>query len=149
GAGDANGALAGVETVREFRVITNAYDAEYGRHTGGVISAVTKSGTNQFHGSVFEFLRNSALDAPAWETNAFANGIKPAFRRNQFGFSLGGPIKHDKTFFFGSYEALRENQGRTQTFIVPGLIMRQGIVPNSTAGACAGFNGSFNASNNR
>ena len=64
-AGSAAETVAGVETVREFRVITNAYDAEYGRHTGGVISAVTKSGTNQIHGSVFEFLRNGKLDAPA------------------------------------------------------------------------------------
>ncbi len=134
GAGDANGSMAGVETVREFRVITNAYDAEYGRHTGGVISAVTKSGTNNFHGSLFEFLRNEKLDAPAWETNAFAGGIKPPFRRNQFGFSAGGPIRRDKTFFFGSYEALRENLGLTKTYSVPGVAMRNGFLGGRNIG---------------
>ncbi|MBI4478821.1 MAG: TonB-dependent receptor [Acidobacteria bacterium] len=124
--GSAAGTMAGVETVREFRVITNAYDAEYGRHTGGVISAITKSGTNEFHGSVFEFLRNDNLDAARWEDNAFNNGKKPEFKRNQFGGSLGGPILHDRTFFFGSYEGLRQNLGRTRTFNVPGIAAREG-----------------------
>jgi outer membrane receptor protein involved in Fe transport len=132
-AGSADGTIAGVETVREFRVITNAYDAEHGRHTGGVISAVTKSGTNSLHGSVFEFLRNDNLDAANWADNARCGtcasegvGIKPEFRRNQFGFSLGGPIFRDKTFFFGSYEGLREFLGQTQTFNVPSLNARNG-----------------------
>ncbi len=125
-AGSAAGTLAGVETVQEFRVITNAYDAEYGRHTGGVISAITKSGTNQFHGSAFEFLRNSKLDAAKWEDNAFHNGEKAAFKRNQFGGSFGGPIKKDKTFFFGSYEGLRQSLGVTQTYNVPGMQARTG-----------------------
>jgi hypothetical protein len=132
--GSAAGTVAGVETVREFRVITNAFDAEYGRHTGGVISAVTKSGTNQFHGSVFEFLRNDNLDAPKWEDNAFNDGEKPEFRRNQFGGSLGGPIITDRTFFFGSFEGLRESQGQTATRNVPGEAARLGLVPR-TAGA--------------
>ena len=129
-AGGANGSLAGVETVREFRVITNAFDAEYGRHTGAVISAITKSGTNQLHGSVFEFLRNDKLDAPRWEDNLFSAGNKPAFKRNQFGFSAGGPILRDKTFFFGSFEALRENLGLSKApYAVPGIQMRAGILP--------------------
>ncbi len=132
-AGSAAGTMAGVETVREFRVITNAYDAQYGRHTGGVISAITKSGTNQFHGSAFEFLRNDNLDAPRWEDNAFAGGEKPEFRRNQFGGSVGGPIIRDRTFFFGSFEGLREGLGQTQTFNVPGVEMRRGILPLSAA----------------
>ncbi len=127
-AGSAAGTLAGIETVREFKVITNAYDSEYGRHTGGVVSAVTKSGTNQFHGVVFEFLRNDNLDASKWETNAFG-GVKPAFRRNQFGGALGGPIQRDRTFFFGSYEGLREGLGRTQVYDVPGFSMRNGLLP--------------------
>ncbi|HWP83894.1 MAG TPA: TonB-dependent receptor, partial [Terriglobia bacterium] len=113
-----------VETVREFRVITNAYDAEYGRHTGAVVSAITKSGTNEFHGSLFEFLRNDNLDAPRWETNAFAEGKKPEFRRNQFGAAVGGPILRDRAFFFGSYEGLREELGQTQVYDVPGIALR-------------------------
>ena len=125
-AGSAAGTMAGVETVREFRVITNAYDAEYGRHTGAVISAVTKSGTNDFHGSVFEFLRNDNLDAPRWEDNAFAEGVKPEFRRNQFGGSIGGPIVQDRTFFFGSFEGLRQGRGNTQVYNVPGIEARKG-----------------------
>jgi hypothetical protein len=127
-AGSADGTIAGVETVREFRVITNAYDAEHGRHTGGVVSAVTKSGENTFHGSAFEFLRNDNLDAANWEDTARGNGVKPEFRRNQFGFTLGGPVRRDKTFFFGSYEGLREFLGQTGTFDVPGLSARAGLL---------------------
>ena len=133
-AGNASGGIAGVETVREFRVITNAYDAEYGNHTGGVISAITKSGTNQFHGSLFEFLRNDKLDAAKWEDNKFGNP-KPAFKRNQYGAAVGGPIRHDRTFFFGSYEGTREGLGQTTSFIVPGAAMRAGILPGSSPGS--------------
>ncbi|HEX2714342.1 MAG TPA: TonB-dependent receptor, partial [Candidatus Acidoferrales bacterium] len=99
----------GVEAVREFRVLTSEYTAQYGRSTGGVVSAVYKSGTNQFHGSIFEFLRNSALDAH----NYFDDPTKPTpqFKRNQFGGSAGGPIRKNKTFFFGDYEELREVKG--------------------------------------
>lgn len=131
--GSVGGTMAGVETVREFRVITNAYDAEYGRHTGGVISAVTKSGTNQFHGSLFEFLRNEKLDAANFFDNAFSRA-KPAYRRNQFGGSFGGPILKDKTFFFGSYEGLRERLGQTPIFNVPGLAMRSGVLRGQPIG---------------
>ena len=126
--GSAAGTVAGVETVREFRVITNAYDAEYGRHVGGVISAVTKSGTNAIHGALFEFLRNDNLDAAEWEDNRTSAGVKPEFRRNQFGAAVGGPILRDKTFFFGSFEGLREGLGQTRTFNVPGQGMRMGII---------------------
>src|SRR5712692_1959709 len=97
----------GVEAVREFRVLTSEYTAQYGRSTGVVVTAVFKSGTNQFHGGVFEFLRNSALDA----RNTFAAAQKPGFQRNQFGGSAGGPIKENKTFLFGDYEELREVKG--------------------------------------
>jgi hypothetical protein len=127
-AGTAAGTMAGVETVREFRVITNAYDTSYGRHSGAVVSAVTKSGTNEFHGSLFEFLRNDNMDAPKWEDNAFANGAKREFRRNQFGGSLGGPIVKDKTFFFGSYEGLRQLRGANAQYDVPGMSTRNGIL---------------------
>ena len=122
-AGSAAGTMAGVETVREFRVVTNAYDSEYGRHTGGVISAVTKSGTNEVHGSLFEFLRNDNLDA----RNFFDPAEPPAFVRNQFGGSVGGPIIRDRTFFFGSFEGLRERLGRSLSFNVPGMAARQGF----------------------
>ncbi|MBI4447067.1 MAG: TonB-dependent receptor [Acidobacteria bacterium] len=105
--GSAAGLLMGVETIREFNVVTNAYSSEYGSHTGGVFNAVTKSGTNEIHGSVFEFLRNDNLDA----RNFFDGAETPEFKRNQFGFSLGGPIVENQTFAFGSYEALRENFG--------------------------------------
>ena len=106
----ASGSYIGAETVKEFRIITNNYSAEYESKAGAIISAITKSGTNEFHGSVFEFLRNDNLDA----TNFFINrsGLsKPEFKRNQFGFSLGGPIVKDRTHFFTSYEGLRERLG--------------------------------------
>ena len=128
-AGSAAETVAGVETVREFRIITNAYDAEYGRHTGGVISAITKSGTNQFHGSLFEFLRNNDLDA----RNFFDVGGTAPFKRNQFGGSFGGPIRKDKTFFFGSYEGLRQRKGYPLTFNVPGFLAQNGLSPTGTA----------------
>jgi outer membrane receptor protein involved in Fe transport len=117
----------GVEAVREFKVETNAYSAEFGRSTGGVFNVVTKSGTNDFHGSVFEFLRNDALDA-----KNFFDEEKPPFRRNQFGFSLGGRIIRNRTFFFGNYEGLRERLGLTtisQTFTAAA---RQGVLGNRT-----------------
>ena len=96
----------GVEAIREFRVLTNEYTAQYGRATGGVVTAVYKSGTNQFHGGVFEFLRNSALDA-----RNFFDDQRPGFQRNQFGGSAGGPIRKNKAFIFGDYEELREVKG--------------------------------------
>ena len=114
----AGGAYAGAETVKEFQVITNNYSAEYQSKPGAIISAVTKSGTNSFHGSLYEFLRNDNLDAAKWEDNAFG-GAKPEFKRNHFGGSLGGPIFRDKTFFFVSYEGMRERVSTTETYTVP------------------------------
>jgi hypothetical protein len=140
-AGSAAGIMMGVETVREFNVITSGYSAEYGRHSGGVFNAVTKSGTNEIHGSVFEFLRNDQMDANRWEQNANpVNGkpLKPEYKRNQYGFALGGPIRHDQTFFFGSYESLRDRLGVLQpNFDVPNNEMRQGILPLSGAACTA------------
>lgn len=120
----ADGVLAGVEAVREFAVISNAYSAEYGRHTGGVVNAVTKSGTNEFHGSIYEFLRNDNLDA-----RNFFDRQKPEFKRNQFGGAVGGPIVKDRSFFFGNYEGLRERLGLTQIFNVPNEAVRRGFLP--------------------
>jgi len=120
-----SGAYEGAETVQEFQIITNNYSAEYPSKPGAIVSAVTKSGTNSFHGSLYEFLRNDNLDASKWENNAF-DLEKPEFKRNHFGGSLGGPVLQDKTFFFLSYEGLREKQGRTGTAIVPTAAGRQG-----------------------
>jgi hypothetical protein len=145
-AASAAGTMAGVETVREFRVVTNAYDAEYGQHTGGVISAITKSGTNQIHGSAFEFLRNDNLDARNFFDRDPGNPLQrsnpPEFRRNQFGGTVGGPIRADRIFFFGSYEGTREGLGRTDTYNVPGERMRRGFLPLAQA-ACTQSGGTL------
>jgi outer membrane receptor protein involved in Fe transport len=125
--GSAAGVLLGVEAVREFQVLTNAYSAEFGRSAGGVINAVTRSGTNDFHGSVFEFHRNSALDA----RNFFdpPTQPQPEFTRHQFGAVLGGPIRKDRTFFFAAYEGLVERLGVTGVTAVPDDNARRGILP--------------------
>src|ERR1051325_2705409 len=120
----ANGVMTGVETIKEFRVVTNAMSAEYGRAGGGVFNVVTKSGTNQFSGSAFEFLRDDALDA-----KNYFDDEQPDFRRNQFGGSFGGPVVKNKTFFFGSYEGLREHKGITQVATVLDDNARRGILP--------------------
>ncbi len=109
--GGAAGVNLGVDAIREFSVLTNTYSAEFGRSAGGVINAVTRSGTNEFHGSAWVFHRNDNLDA----RNFFDRGDPPEFKRNQFGFTAGGPIIKDKTFVFGSYEGLREILGISKT----------------------------------
>src|SRR5919199_5133176 len=115
----------GVETIQEFRVVTNAYSADYGRAMGGVISLVTKSGTNAFHGSGFEFFRDSAMDA----RNYFDRGDDPPpFKRNQFGMSAGGPIRRNRMFFFGGVERLQEDLGLTNTAFVPSDAARSGAL---------------------
>lgn len=106
GPGSTLGVNMGVDAIREFSVLTSSYSAEYGRGSGGVVNAITKSGTNQIHGSAYYFHRNSALDA----RNFFDPATIPVFRRHQFGGSLGGSIKKDKTFFFTNYEALTEKK---------------------------------------
>ena len=123
-AGSAAGTVLGVETIREFRVEANSYSAEFGRNSGGQINAVSKSGTNQLHGSLYEFHRNDNFDA----RNFFDGARKPEFKRNQFGGSIGGPLKTDRWFFFFGLEALRENLGRTIRTVVPDLDARQGVI---------------------
>jgi outer membrane receptor protein involved in Fe transport len=125
--GSAAGVLLGVESVLEFQVLTNAYSAEFGRSAGGVINAVTRSGTNELHGSAFEFHRNSALDA----RNFFdpPSQPKPSFKRNQFGAVLGGPIQRERTFFFLAYEGLIERLGVTGVTAVPDDDARRGVLP--------------------
>ena len=97
-----------INTVQEFKVDNSTFSAEYGRNSGAIVNIATRSGTNTFHGEVFEFLRNEALDA-----RNFFDARKPPFKRNQFGAALGGPIHKDHTFFFFSYEGLRQRQGLT------------------------------------
>jgi len=115
-------ALPNPDAVQEFRVITNNFGAEFGRFAGGMIDVVTKSGTNSFHGSLFHFLRNDALNATPWNVSE-----KPALRRNQFGGSFGGPVVKDRTFFFTSYSGLRQRETDIRsTAVVPTALERQG-----------------------
>jgi outer membrane receptor protein involved in Fe transport len=120
--GSAAGGMLGVDTVREFQVLVNNYSAEYGRSTGGIVVAVTRSGTNSLSGSGFEFGRNSQFDSRTY----FDDPTKdiPPLRRNQFGGTVGGPILRDRTFFFGSYEGLRQTQGLTTIANVPSTATR-------------------------
>ncbi len=120
--GSAAGGQLGVETVREFQVLVNNYSAEYGRSSGGIVTAVTRSGTNTLHGSAFEFARNSKFDAKNFFDPADAE--IPPLERNQFGGVLGGPIVKDRTFFFASYEGLRQDRGLTTIARVPSRATR-------------------------
>jgi hypothetical protein len=135
GPGSVEGSTLGVDAVQEFSVLTSNYSAEYGRTSGGVVNAITKSGTNEFHGDAYEFLRNSALDA----RNYFDGATIPEFRRNQFGASVGGPIWKDHTFFFADYEGLRQNLGVTTLVNVFSQAARNGIlcsIPQPGPGGC-------------
>jgi outer membrane receptor protein involved in Fe transport len=125
------GVLLGVEAVLEFQVLTNAYSAEFGRSAGGVINAVTRSGTNDLHGSLFEFHRNSALDAKNYFDRA--SDPVPAFKRNQFGGTVGGRLHKDKTFFFVAYESLIERLGITGLTAVPDENARRGVIAGQAA----------------
>jgi hypothetical protein len=127
--GSALGVNLGVDAVEQFTVLTSNYPAQVGRSSGGVVGASTRSGTNSFHGDVFEFIRNSALDA-----RNFFDSAKPPFRRNQFGASVGGPLWKDRTFLFGDYEGLRASTGITQVDTVPSAAARTG---NLSSGAVA------------
>ena len=110
-----------VDAIQEFKIQTNAFSAEFGRGAGGVVNATIKSGTNAFHGSAFEYLRNSALDA-----RSFFEAGKQPFKMNQFGGTLGGPIFKDRTFFFGDYQGFRSRQLRTRFGTVPSTAMKSG-----------------------
>src|SRR3984957_10891110 len=122
------GGNLGVDAVSEFSVLTSNQGAEYGRTSGGVISAINRSGTNRFHGSAYEFLRNSALDA----RNYFDPPTIAPFRRNQFGISAGGPIKKDKTFIFADYAGLRQSLGLSNVDNVPSVAARNGQLSTGT-----------------
>ena len=125
--GSVLGGNLGVDAIQEFSVLTSNYSAEYGKTSGGVVNAVTRSGTNGFHGSVYEFLRNSALDA----RNFFDGATVPPFKRNQFGGAIGGPIIKNRTFFFVDYEGIRQAKGITAVTTVPSVDARNGILANA------------------
>src|SRR5438270_4189231 len=120
--GSVLGGNLGVDAIQEFSVLTSNYSAEYGKTSGGVVNAITRSGTNAFHGSAYEFLRNSRLDA----RNFFDAGTIPPFKRNQFGGALGGPIVKNHTFFFADYEGIRQSKGITSVTTVPSAAARSG-----------------------
>src|SRR6201997_897945 len=124
--GSVLGGNLGVDAIQEFSVLTSNYSAEYGKTSGGVVNAITRSGTNGFHGSAYEFLRNSALDA----RNFFEDPTvrKAPFKRNQFGGAIGGPIIKNHTFFFADYEGIRQSKGIARVVTVPSNNARAGIV---------------------
>ena len=131
--GGASGELLGIDAVREFNVLTDTYSAEFGKRAGAQVSVLTQSGTNMLHGTLFEFLRNSALDA----RNFFDRASVPPFRRNQFGGALGGPVKKNKLFLFGNYEGFRQALALSSVSVVPDAQVRMGLIPNSTTGIYA------------
>ena len=126
--GGASGEMLGVEAVREFNVLTDTYSAEYGKRAGAQVTVVTQSGTNVLHGSLYEFFRNSVLDAK----NRFAQNTIPPFHQNQFGAALGGPLKKDKLFLFGNYEGFRQALTQSSVSVVPDALVRTGEFPNSS-----------------
>ena len=117
--------LLGADAVREFNLLRDSYGAEYGKRPGAQVLIVTQSGTKDLHGSLYEFLRNNALDA----ANYFDTGPAPGFQRNQFGASLGGPLQKDKTFLFGNYEGFRQHLHQTGVDLVPDANARSGYLP--------------------
>ena len=124
--GGTSGQLLGVDAVREFNVVTDTYSASYGKRQGAQISIVTASGTNTVHGSAYEFLRNSFFDA----RNYFDQARIPEFQRNNYGGSLGGPLRRNRFFLFANYEGYRQNLGITDVTLVPDTLARQGLLPN-------------------
>jgi hypothetical protein len=123
--GGASQQLLGVDAVREFNLLVDSYGAAYGKRPGAQVLIVTQSGSNRWHGSLFEFLRNNALDAP----NYFDPGAAPGFQRNQFGGSLGGPVQKNKTFLFGAYEGFQQHLHQTGVDLVPDDNARKGYLP--------------------
>src|SRR5438309_3266087 len=128
--GSVLGGSLGVDAIQEFSVLTSNYSAEYGKTSGGVVNAITRSGTNQIHGSAYEFLRNSALDSK----NYFDVGKIPPFKRNQFGGAIGGPIVKDHTFFFADYEGIRQSLGISTLTTVPSQNARNGLMCSTPPG---------------
>lgn len=119
------------DALQEFKVLTNSFSAEYGRSGGGVISMIMRSGTNQYRGAIYEFLRNSAMDANDFFSNRAGRAL-PSFRRSQFGAAVGGPVLKDKLFFFGNYEGLRQGQATTFTGTFPTALELAGDLSRSS-----------------
>ena len=145
GPGSVLGVSLGVDAIQEFSVLTGNYSAEYGRTSGGVVNAISKSGTNSFHGDIYEFLRNDKLDARDFFLNAShqSNGqplATPPYKRNQFGVAAGGPIRKGRTFIFGDYEGIRQVKGNTVPVNVPSDNARLGILAGGTPGKPASGN---------
>jgi len=130
--GSVLGGNLGVDAIQEFSVLTSNYSAEYGKTSGGVINAITRSGANAFHGSVYEFLRNSALDARNFFEDPTA--AKASFKRNQFGGAIGGPVIKNRTFFFADYEGIRQSKGIANLNFVPSPDARNGNIHDTTTG---------------
>jgi hypothetical protein len=131
--------IPNLDSIQEFRVLTANFDAEYGNYSGGLVSVVTKSGGNKLHGSAFEFLRNTDLDA-----RGFFDPTRAPFIQNQFGGTLGGAIKKDKVFFFGDYQGTRNIQGiETGVLPVPSLADRAGDFADATNSLTGTVNGSY------
>jgi hypothetical protein len=129
--GSVTGGVLGVDAVQEFSLITSNAPADYGKTSGGVINAASRSGTNAFHGSAYEFIRNSKLDTRNFfdtAKDASGNLIVPPFKRNQFGATAGGPVIKDRTFFFADYEGLRQSLSQTNTITVPSQNAHNGIL---------------------
>src|SRR5947209_17189924 len=122
--GGTSGELLGVDAIRQFNVLTDTYSAEYGKRPGAQVLVVDRSGSNDFHRSVYDFLRNSWFDA----RNFFDRGTVPPFQRNQFGGSLGGALVQNRTLFFGNYEGFRQNLALTDVTLVPDDNARAGII---------------------
>ena len=129
GPGSVLGVNLGVDAIQEFSVSSSNTSAEYGKTSGGVVNATTRSGTNRLHGDAYEFIRNSALDA----RNYFDGARIPPFKRNQFGAAAGGPIIKDRTFIFGDYEGIRQSLGTTNSIVVPTDTAWQGFVCSFSA----------------
>jgi hypothetical protein len=160
GPGNVIGAALGVDAIQEFSVLTGGFPAEYGKATGGVVNAITKSGTNAFHGDVYEFIRNSAMDSRDYFSRT-SNLPLAEFRRNQFGAAAGGPIIKSKTFIFGDYEGFTQVKGIPSSVTVPSDAARVGnlvsgqvtvdpaaaaelaMFPHATPGTSSGDTGQF------
>lgn len=134
--------VANLDSIDEFKVLTNNFDSEYGNYNGGIVTVVTKSGSDSFHGDAFEFLRNTDLDA-----RGYFDPTRPTFRQNQFGGTLGGPVRHQKVYFFGDYQGTRTNQGvETGNITVPTAQERLGDFSDATSTLTGTVSGSYLAS---
>lgn len=134
--------VANLDSVDEFRVLSNNFDPEYGNYNGGMVTVITKSGSDSFHGNAFEFLRNTALDA-----RGYFDPNRPVFRQNQFGGTMGGPVKHQKVYFFGDYQGTRTNEGvETGDISVPSLQDRLGNLSDMAGSLTGNVSGSNIAS---